>query len=431
MTIVSKFAFVLVLAVGLVTMSTVNWSGLRLGAETSGPVASGDLKTPMPGHGAQLPSGGIGTIAPDSVSGGTRTAPAPSNRSDGQTSPAVKPSPSSPPITGSQDVKVAAPTHRTPTAIVRPNSSVSNRTATQPPSRSTARATVAPTQPASAAAASKRPVTVLPPVVTSVSAPGKLAWAPPALSSPKTIDLVNGAGPLQLSSTTDYVVRLPADHAVVLSHGLWIVGGHNVVVVGGQVDVGGGYSSSGVSVRRGMYLKDQTGTVFVEGVRLSSSSGSLTEGIDLDEPTATVVLENDRVDHLTGSYATNHADGLQTWAGPRKLLIDGLSIDTGYQGMFLLPNQHLSGAPPQLFDLRNVSIVGDSHSAYMIWTDGQLFSWHLQNVDVVPGTHSPADRGSFLWPKDDSALGAVAAGAHAAAVATTAGVDYVSPGYAG
>ena len=179
-----------------------------------------------------------------------------------------------------------------------------------------------------------------------------------------------------------------------------------------------------------MYLKGQSGTVFVEGVRFESSTvGTLTEGVDLDQRLgAVVVLQNIALARLTGSYATNHADGVQTWAGPRKLLIDGLLIDTGYQGMFLLPNQHFTGPKPELFDFRNVSIMGETSSAYLIWKDNQVFPWHLSNVNVSPGLHALAARASYLRDSTHT-FDSVNATPSVPAVASMAGVGYRSAGY--
>jgi hypothetical protein len=267
--------------------------------------------------------------------------------------------------------------------------------------------------------------------VVPVSAGGRLSWAPPALSSPTVISLTDGTGTLKLAAGQDYLVRLPTDRPVVMPQGLTISGGHNVVVIGGTIDVAGGYTASnGGTTRRGMYLVGQSGTVFVEGVRFESSkSGTLTEGIDLDQRLgAEVILQNIHLDRLVGTYSTNHADGVQTWAGPRELLIDGLWIDTEYQGMFLLPNQHFTGPMPQLFDFRNVSISGGSSAGYMIWKDNQVFPWHLFNVFVSPGSHAIDDRSHYLWDPTNS-LSAVIGTASPPAVAGSAGIGYVSPGY--
>ena len=272
--------------------------------------------------------------------------------------------------------------------------------------------------------------------VTALAAPTprRASWAPPALRAPITIAVGNSSTTIKLNNARDYVLRLPAGRAAVRPAGLVISGGHNVVLVGGSVDVSRGIRlANGQVQRRAMYLKGQTGTVYVEGISFgSSATGSLTEGIDLDQRLgATVVLQNIRLGRLVGSRAGNHADGVQTWAGPRRLLIDGLSMQTQYQGLFLLPNQQFKNGPaPALFDLRNISIVGEPGCGYLLWRDRQMFPFRVTNVYVRPGSQRLTSRGQFLWDP----LGTFA-GVRAVTVvpqtATTAGPNYRTPGYLG
>src|SRR5207237_7875490 len=114
----------------------------------------------------------------------------------------------------------------------------------------------------------------------------------------------------------------------------------------------------------GLALKNQSGTIWIRNLRISGRQ--LMEGIDLDErqPHSTVVLRNVLIDRVHGSQGTNHADLLQTWAGPSRLLVDGFTGATDYQGFFLLPNQLFDGPPPVLFDFRHVNIVDDGGSAF-------------------------------------------------------------------
>jgi hypothetical protein len=262
----------------------------------------------------------------------------------------------------------------------------------------------------------------------------RLSWAPPALAAPTTIQVGNSAATIALKNGRDYVLRLPAGRAAVRPAGLVISGGRNVVLIGGSVDVAGGIRTAiGQLQRRALYLKGQTGTVFLEGVSFfSSTTGSLTEGINLDQRYgATVVLQNIRLARLVGSRDGQHADGLQTWAGPRRLLVDGLFIQTQYQGMFLLPNQQFKKGPkPALFDLRNVSIVGEAGSGYLLWRDRQTFPWRLTNVYVRPGSHKLTSRGRFLWDPAGT-FAPVRAVNVVPPVALGAGAVYRTPGYSG
>lgn len=262
----------------------------------------------------------------------------------------------------------------------------------------------------------------------------RLSWSPPSLRAPITMAVGSSSATLALDNARDYVLRLPAAGAARRPAGLVISGGHNVVLIGGSVDVAGGVRlPNGQIQRRALYLKGQTGTVFVEGVNFfSSTTGSLTEGINLDERLgATVVLQNIRLGRLVGSRSTNHADGVQTWAGPDRLLIDGLAFQTQYQGMFLLPNQQFKKGPkPRLFDLRNVSIVGEPGSGYLLWRDRQMFPWQLTNVNVRPGSQKLASRGRFLWDPLGT-FTTVRAVDVVPPVVSACGTGYRSPGYAG
>ena len=259
-----------------------------------------------------------------------------------------------------------------------------------------------------------------PPPPSSTSA---LRFAPPALSSPLVIAFPEGSAKLTLDVGRDYVVTLPANRALRNALGLTIVGGRNVVIVGGTVDVGDGDAG----VRRAMYLKDATpnGTTYVEGVRfLSSTAGALTEGIDIASPGAKVVLQNITIDGtLTGSYATNHADVIQAWAGPAVLQVDRLSASTHYQGMFLLPNQHDS-SPVYDWSLNHIAITSVS-GAYLSWRDGG--SYAIRTSEVYLSGSRIANGG--LWPS----IGAwpdVTVGEAPEAYGASAGFGYTSPGYA-
>jgi hypothetical protein len=71
---------------------------------------------------------------------------------------------------------------------------------------------------------------------------------------------------------------------------------------------------------------------------LECSSNPVTQGIQLQEPGTTTVVMRDLLigsaaAPLSGSYKTNHAECVQTWSGPARLLIDGLQCFTTYQGL--------------------------------------------------------------------------------------------------
>jgi hypothetical protein len=220
--------------------------------------------------------------------------------------------------------------------------------------------------------------------------PPASAWDRPALTNPitKVIDAQHTS--LVLDTTRDYVITLGAT-ANALPKGVSIWGGHNVVIDGGTINV---TSASG-----GLTLKNQTGTMWIQNLHIAGPQ--LMEGIDLDQrqPNATVVLRGVLIDIVHGSYSTNHADVIQTWAGPSRLLIDGLTASTTYQGFFLLPRQQWSSGPwPKVFDFRHVDIDAQQ-GGYALWRDGgNPYPQYVQDVYVTPNPAKPS-RDSWLWPK--------------------------------
>jgi hypothetical protein len=212
--------------------------------------------------------------------------------------------------------------------------------------------------------------------------------APPQLEQPKVVQIDASHTDLKLDDGRDYELRLP-DQLLQSPRGLRVDGGHNVVLIGGALNV------TGKDVA--LTLLNQTGTVHVEGVRFGGPR--LTEGIDLGQPKrATVQLQNIVVGTIHGSYETNHADLIQTWAGPKRLYVDGFAGSSDYQGFFLNPNELYKGPQPELFSFRNV-YIDDPRGGYVLWRDPQQrFPLRAENVFVRPNL-AKGGRDQWIWPK--------------------------------
>ncbi|MGA9858733.1 MAG: hypothetical protein WBQ18_12790 [Solirubrobacteraceae bacterium] len=202
------------------------------------------------------------------------------------------------------------------------------------------------------------------------------AWSEPALSNPTTITLSDATRNLALPQNQDYILQCPS-HQLSLTYALSVWGGHNVVLQNCDFNI--------TTPDWAAHLKDQAGTLFVRNVHFGGAH--LTGGVQLQEPGATVVMRDVLFDTVHGSYTTNHAECLQTWSGPARLLIDGLTCSTTYQGLFLLPNQWDSRTRETVWDLRNIDIA--ALGAYALWLGnvqpsnrGSIPVWHLQNVYV-------------------------------------------------
>ena len=245
-----------------------------------------------------------------------------------------------------------------------------------------------------------------------------LSWAPPQLTKPVTVKVTSRTKSLKLDAAKDYVIDLPAT-PVALSGGLSISGGNDVVLVGGEIS----------TKKRGLYLKNQTGTVHVEGLRLSGEGA--TEGINLDQRKgATVQLQNIAVETVTGSYSGTHADVLQTWGGPELLRVDRLEGSTTYQGFFLNPTK-FHKTKPELFDIRN-TVLRDSgkRSAYLLW-QSDTFPIRTEDVVVVRNPKKPFPKQVLRVSKGQKSWSGVTEGSAStpSPLIGEPGAQYESPGY--
>jgi len=291
------------------------------------------------------------------------------------------------------------------------------------------------------------------PVQSLVAAPaaGPLRWAPPKLVNPITVDVGNGFTRTTLSTTQDYIVKLPPT----LKQGATaIVGGHNVVIVGGEVTIPLGAVDDNLH-RAAIYLKGATGTVHVEGLKIDDPGGELFDGVTIAAPDATVQLENMRIVGLRGGQSSFHADVVQPWGGVRDLRIDHLTGSSDYQGLTLQEDLGPIGSAElsnvDLTALNPATLDGGGH---MVWlttgsTTCTTYPVSLSNVYVRPRTGRTL--ANSVWPQLNAPIGCHEAGTtiatwpalpftggvQAGAPASgnyvpmgAAGLGYASPGYA-
>lgn len=180
---------------------------------------------------------------------------------------------------------------------------------------------------------------------------------PPQLENPTVVRLEAKATVTRMDPTRDFVIVLPDR---VKRGSTVLIGGRNVVLVGGVISV-----PEGDRMRRALYIKDATGTVHIEGIHFQLAGGSEADAIAIAAPRAIVQLENVRVDGVHGFLRSWHADVIQPWGGVRALLIDRLTAVTAYQGIQLTSLQ----APIGRITISRTNIVG---AGRQIWTRGRL-----------------------------------------------------------
>jgi hypothetical protein len=161
-----------------------------------------------------------------------------------------------------------------------------------------------------------------------------------------------------------------------------------------------------VGPRRGLLLLDQRGKIHVEGVQIDGPG--LSEGIQMGQTYgATVQLERIFVGHVrardTVGFTDNHPDLVQTWAGPKRLLIDSLSGTTDFQGLFLDPISDScqteacrpSTVYQRTWDFRNIDIKGAPTARVLYWK-GDQFPLAQHNLWGKPAEGRSME--ASLWP---------------------------------
>ena len=216
----------------------------------------------------------------------------------------------------------------------------------------------------------------------------------PVLTAPTTITMSSGTSYVSMDPTRDYIIKIKA--GTVFPRPLTLTGGRNVVFEDAVMQYAAPVGAEPGWLARGLYLVDQTGVMWVSNLQIR---GPLSEGIDLSQKKgASVVLRNIAVDPVYGSQDGHHADVLQTWAGPGRLVVDGLTGTSNFQGVFLQPADTWDGPDPDFIVLRNIrldlsqgiyALSSYAHGAYpIVATD----------ISVKYNPARPS-RDQWLWPK--------------------------------
>ena len=319
---------------------------------------------------------------------------------------------------------------------------------------------------------------------TVSSRSGPLTWSPPvcgdATHSCQDVYLTNTGSHQNpsLSSSSDYRLHLPANGPLV--GGLTISRGHNVQIIGGEIDMAYPCSDSssachGINISRG----SASGQVYIEGVFIKNPDPNyLTDtvdtgdGIDVDDyPGVTdIVLQNVRIQGIKGcdpAVPSAHADVFQPYnAGGATFNVDHLTATTDCQGMQIDPDYAYVtyGLLPKSAIFKNVNINvfanpslgnGNRYAWWFTYGGGSscvsypitLSNVYVQEPDGTladiavwpdPANSYPASclgmysSGYAQWPTLSSLNGFVTSGLPPGGdyvPAGLAGLGYVSPGY--
>ena len=196
-----------------------------------------------------------------------------------------------------------------------------------------------------------------------------------------------------MDTTRDYIVNINHQSACASAgsnqSGLWLNGGHNVVLIGGHISIPCESTSYG---RAALKIRGATGTVHVEGLLLDNSGGYLTDGVAIAAPQATVQLENLRVGP-TWDSTTAHPDIVQIQGGVANLRVDRLTGTPTYQGIFLKNEGGVRNGPT---DLRHINLkpISGPANGLGIYTPNRVF-WQETTDIAVAMTDFYVDRSRY------------------------------------
>jgi len=226
----------------------------------------------------------------------------------------------------------------------------------------------------------------------------KLTWAPPVLSNPTTCSIPDtglpcsalpGQNPNQLESiyldqTKDYILKLGRRQGP-----LSISGGHNIVIIGGEITPGEPTTQADPGPGRPFSLYDWTGTFHIEGVHVNGAGDC---AFCLQSVHGILQLENIRVDNVHAyrdDSSIVHADVIQVWEGPDEVRMDRFTAASSWQGF--LWSHGLSPTAPYTARVNqknvNLKALSPQPNSILTWPDGTKkdkedlgpATWHLSS----------------------------------------------------
>ena len=326
------------------------------------------------------------------------------------------------------------------------------------------------------------------PTPPPVPGPGSLlTWRPPVCGASGyacvTLNVVNTGRhqDFSLDSTKDWTIKLPKTPVV---GGLSIEGGHNVIIIGGQIDLpvpcdADNAPCHGFNLVSSPNNRPNGGEVYIEGVLIKNPSTANDrvsgDGIVLQQTYpggwARVTIQNVRVEGLqgcdVGPHGGAHADVFQPYApSGAALRIDHLTGSTSYQGMQIAPDGYFTPAirNPSSVDFRNVNIniipnvvsgCAGNTNRYAWWIAGGVNGCEAPPTNLVNDYALEPDGsllynsvapdtgwaqgcdplyvgGLAIWPTIRAITGGIRSGLPAGGdfvPVGRAGFNYVSPGY--
>jgi hypothetical protein len=183
---------------------------------------------------------------------------------------------------------------------------------------------------------------------------------------------------------------------------LAIEGGRHVAILGGSFAPSYSYNPPTSTIG----TKNQSGSIWIEGVSINNQESFGTDGIVLNaagEKAIPATVRNATIVNVQGTQNGKHGDVIQPQGRISELEITNLIGTTSYQGLFLMRQEGISyGGKAESIRLRDVRLKhlpdGDKRCLYLISVGGQQ-SVELENVHLTRQPHASHCSGGSLLSK--------------------------------
>lgn len=248
----------------------------------------------------------------------------------------------------------------------------------------------------------------------------KLRWSPKTTSSATKIGAPKtGSWKPTMEAGKDYIIVLPdvpwVDNTTDSTPQLFLDNCNNLTIIGGEMrrdlKIPAGTTGDPQAIQLGSNI---TGTVHIEGILQTGMYG---QGILFSHLRSDVYpecqIQNCHIDALhpiqdapnVPSSATVHCDAIQSYGGPYKLRVDGLTIKTAGNGFQLQPRNIANTYPPiGAHEYHRINIVQVPNvPQYVLWKACAI-KWAVAQSEVWV---TNGGEGNLAWANGDNGAGGV------------------------
>lgn len=190
----------------------------------------------------------------------------------------------------------------------------------------------------------------------------KLKYAPPTMTNAIIRLVPDGYTKFTLPADRDAIFELPK---TIKNGSLFIEGGRNVIIRGGHI-------RPNVEESRAIYIKNNYGTVHIEGVVIEGNGALNFDAIAIDSANTMLQVQNVRIMEVFGTHTGFHGDIIQPFTALKGLRVDRLTGSSHYQGLQLAT----TGTPIGSVELNRVNLSSSGRQSKE--SGGQLY-WMMSS----------------------------------------------------